>query len=73
MNDIPAQSVLCRHLASFDNKGWQKAVFEVAVDPPSQVMMFSVYTDDGAGNGNCVLSLPLANLIRLAADIGALG
>lgn len=49
-----------------------RAAVYVETDAPSGVAMFTVYTDDGAGNGKCLLSLPLAALLSLAADNHAL-
>ena len=37
-------------------------------DPPSGIRMVEVYTDDGEGNGECVVAIPLSVLLKAVAD-----
>ena len=59
-------------IAAIADAGFKVTSLEVATDQPSGVLMFSVYFDDGHGNGNCILSLPVAELLQVAAKVGAL-
>ena len=69
-----AQSVYhASTIVAIADAGFKVTSLEVATDPPSGVLMFSVYFDDGAGNGNCILSLPVAELLKVAAKVEALG
>ena len=71
-NKIEPQCVYSRAIANLLDKGAIRAAVHIDADPPSGVAMFSVFTDDGAGNGRCLLSLPVGKLLRLAAECGAL-
>ena len=71
---MKAQSVYhASMIAAIADAGFKVTSLEVATDPPSGVLMFSVYFDDGAGNGNCILSLPVGELLKVAAKVEALG
>ena len=73
-NPMKAQSVYhASTISAIADAGFKVTSLEVATDPPSGVLMFSVYFDDGAGNGNCILSLPVAELLKVAAKVEALG
>lgn len=67
-NQIEPQCVYNRSLEwmldQLDN-GVRASVF-VETDLPSGVPMLMVYTDDGEGNGDCLLALPLVALRELA-------
>jgi hypothetical protein len=60
-----------RAIAAIADAGVKVTSLDVAADPTTGVMMFTLYFDDGAGNGDCILSLPVAELLKLAAKIGA--
>ena len=60
-----------RVIAAIADAGVKQTSLDVAADPTTGVMMFTLYFDDGAGNGDCILSLPVAELLKLAAKIGA--
>jgi len=66
------QYVFDRRLGALLDTAAIKAAVHVDTDPPSGVALVSVYTDDGAGNGDCLFSLPLDELLRLADKLGAL-
>jgi hypothetical protein len=40
----------------------------VSTDPVTGIIWFSVYTDDGMGNGLPILHIPLSQLTRLVAS-----
>lgn len=69
---IEPQCVYSLSLAHMLDRDAIRAAVEVSTDPPSGVAMLHVFSDDGNGNGNCLLSLPLARVLRLAAECGAL-
>ena len=52
--------------AILDGDG-QRAAVHVATDPHTSVVTISVFTDDGHGNGNCILSIPQSALLRAVA------
>ena len=60
-----------RAIAAIADAGVKVTSLDVAADPTTGVMMFTLYFDDGAGNGDCILSLPVGELLKLAAKIGA--
>ena len=39
----------------------------IAEDPSTGVVEFSLFTDDGRGNGNHLVTVKLADLLRIAA------
>jgi hypothetical protein len=59
-------------IAAIEGDGFKVTSLEVATDAPSGVTMFSLYFEDGKGNGDCILSLPVAELLKVAAKVGAL-
>lgn len=47
------------------------AALHVWTDPVDGVVHFTLYSDDGYGNGNEILSIPLAALLRAVAGANA--
>ncbi|MDE2099910.1 MAG: hypothetical protein KGL39_21835 [Patescibacteria group bacterium] len=45
-----------------------RTALHVATDPVTGVAIVSVYHDDGFGNGNCILALPLVELRALVKN-----
>lgn len=58
-------------IAAITEAGFKVTSLEVAIDPPSGVLMFSLFFDDGRGNGDCILALPVAELLQAACRVGA--
>jgi hypothetical protein len=50
------------------NEGSLNVAMHVETDPVSGVDIFGLFTDDGHGNGECLLLLPLAELRNAVAD-----
>jgi hypothetical protein len=60
-NPPPAELDTGFLLARLDQDGLNVAM-HVSTDPISGAAIFSLYTEDGHGNGGCIVCLPLAEL-----------
>lgn len=71
VSGIPPITFEIHALESMEEQAAVRTALHVHVDQPTGVSMVSLYFDDERGNGSCILSLPLAELRRIARDLWA--
>jgi hypothetical protein len=59
-----------RAMADMLDGGPVRAALHVDTDPITGVAMVSVFHDDGGGNGDCIFSLPFAEIKALVLRFG---